>query len=295
MPRLRPLVAILLAGLLAGCAAGPTTAEPGSIEPGDDTFQLSVRVASMEDPSVKVEGARVSTAGKGNLTVASTDASGVARLTLAAPQVISIDAEATGFVPTATVGIKIGEVPPEIAGDLVAALACGVSFGLACPFDATLALPGEDGAIVVRLVPAEVVREMDIPIPMGASPPTGQVRTGAPVTMSSDPETARLYAMTLVRAAATLTWTNAPGAAGDFELGLLCSHGDGTPIATTSAGGPQTLATMGERRLELAVDVPADCGPLFIEVVTKSLNTDIVTQATVKLGFRPSIQQPLRG
>lgn len=292
---MRPLAALLLASLVAGCAAGPTTAEPGSIEPGDDTFHLSVRVVSMEDPSLTVEGARVSTAGKGNLTSASTDASGVARLTLAAPQIISVDAEATGYVPTATAGVKIGDVPPEIAAQLMAAMVCGFSLGLACPLDATLALPGEEGAIVVRLVPTEVVREMDIAIPMGASPPTSQTRTGAPVPLSSDPETARLYETTLARAAATLTWTNAPGSAGDFELALLCSAGDGTPFATTSAGGPQTLAAVGERRLELAADVPADCGPLFVEVVTKSVNTDVVAHATVKLGFRPAIQQPLRG
>lgn len=256
--------------------------EPGSLAPGTETFLLTVRVVSIEDGTA-IAGATVSAGvAVGNRTSASTGTDGLATLELAAPQVIGLQVGAPGHADATTAGIKLGAVANAQAGPC-----------LFCAVDATDALAGAAGRATLRLVPQPALRELDIPLSASASPPTQESVLTVPVAYSSDPAISEIFQRHVARVEGVLTWTNAPGAAADLEFGLACAQGPS--LSRTNGGGPQTLATMGERRLALAVDVPEGCGPLAVEVMVRSVTTDITPHAALTLTSIPALQRPLFG
>lgn len=288
--------AVLLATLalvLAGCA-GPTEQEAGSIDPGPETFLLTVDVVSATGTPVALAGASVSAGrAEGNRTSGATDGAGSFVLELRAPQIIAVEVTADGYAGVGTVPLRIGNsTAQDAASQIGAAFVCAFSFGLACPIDATTTLTGSQARILLRMVPSSIERVVDVRMGAAASnPATGQTGMFVPVPLAGNADLDALYAAQLARAEGKLAWTNAPGAQGDLEFAMYCGEFFDAG-AVTESGSPATLAAMGPRELALTFNTPQPCAPLFAGAWVDSATTDLVAQATLQLRFGPGIQRP---
>lgn len=293
----RPRFALVLGAalLLAGCAGvGPTEQQPGSIEPGNETFLLIVDVVSATGTPLSIEGASVNAGrAEGNVTTGRTDGGGSFALSLRAPQVIAIEVTADGYAGAGTVPLRIGNhTAQDAASQIGGAFACAFSLGLACPIDATTTLTGSEARIKLRLVPATIERVVEVRMGASAtSPVTGQTGMFVPVPLAGNPDLDELYAAQLARVDGKLAWTNAPGAQGDLEFAMYCGEFFDAG-ATTESGSPATLASLGPRELPLSFDTPQPCAPLSAGAWVDSASTDLVAQATLVLTFGPGIQRP---
>lgn len=265
---------------------------PGSIAAGPDTFVMRVRVLAATDAATPLAGARVSAGGAvGDLTVATTDSSGVATLRLRAPQVVALEVTADGFAGADTTAIHVGnETPGAGLGRATGqALVCVFTLGLGCPRDVTVRLPGAEGGLAVRLVPARLAVGADVPIPQGVSTPaTGPPVVSVDVKYVNDSALAPLYAAQLVHADATLTWTNAPGSEADLDAALGCAVGK---MQQSQQASPATLASLGPRSVGVSADVPPGCA-LRVGAVVESASTGLTAHADLKLAFGPGVQTP---
>lgn len=289
---LRGAVLMLATVLAAGCTTITVEEEPGSVTPGSATFRLSVRIVSADDPTAPIAGATIDAgAAVGATRSNTTGADGVAVLTLASPQVLALEATAPGHVAAGTNAIRLGPSGvPEIGQAVGTAFACAFSFGLACPQDVTTRLAGDSATITLRLVPTQLTRDTTIPVSAAATPPTQETMVMGEIVYHVDPVSAQLLERSAARADLTLAWTNAPGAAGDFDVAIGC--GLAGTLATSQSGGAQTLLTLGERSVSVGADLPEGCGPIVPAVVLRSANNEMSPALRADIKFRPSIQIP---
>lgn len=281
------LALLVFAATLAGCAI-PSEQEVGSIEPGTDRFTLTVEVLDGILGGRPIEGVDVSAGNaEGNTTSGVTDAFGMVRLHLLAPQVISVEATSPGRAGAATSAIHLGDASSLVVGDIFGALACGFTLGLACPVDVTTRLPGTEGRVRLYLLPTSVTREVNISVAPSASSPVSRSGMLVDVPYTGDPDLDVLYGQQARRIEGTLQWTNAPGTAADLEFVLAC----GMTEAETNAGSPVALAP-GERTLTLGMDGAGDCIPLSTGVWVDSVSTEVNARATIVIAMGPGIQRP---
>lgn len=289
--------ALVVAALFAGCAAQPDVSrQPGSVDPGAATFTLTVEVVSATIPPRRLAGASVSSGSAvGNLTSGTTDASGQVALELVAPQIVALEVGADGYAAAGTVPLEIGELPPQGSfqrdmDSLGRGLSCVFSFGLVCPVDATMRLPGTSGQVTIRLVPASVTRELEMTFTTAVtSPATGQTGYVTDVPYAGTPDLDALYGAQLARVDGVLAWTNAPGSQADLQFFLACG---GTQVQTDPSG-PASLVALGARELALTLEPSPACGPLAAGAWVSTASTDLVAHATLVLAFDPGIQRPV--
>ena len=306
-----PLVAVLTASLLAGCAYEPEAkvvdfSAVDASQPGA-RFELQVKVVGLHNGSTPLVGAFVGAA-EGDQAIAkgTSDENGIATLRVQTGQTIRVVASAPGWTTEDSGRLKIGARSSDTQEGFGASCAGGAAqdsgnqaAGGWCTVTAgsdettTFTLDGDRGAVSVVLFPKQVRQVFTREIGPNAyaqftTLPDGErwIQFTAPV--QEDAQLHDLQMLRLQNATTTMSWENDMFSQADFELGAGCR--ENAPEEQTDELVP-TVRTQGP--VELVVEYAAgedgrwsSCTHYYAGPIVSSGNLPVEVTVVNELTFR---------
>lgn len=288
---------------LAGCASEPPrqVVDFGDVDEKQSggTFELRVKVLGLQNGTFPLAGAFVgAAAGSQAIAKGTTDADGVATLSLRKGQTIKVVAKADGWTVEDSGSLRIGRASADESAAtgaecaaIPAAAWCGVTAG---EEEASYSLPGDNGSVSLVLFPEHVSQTFTADAGPQATVlfltlPDGRSWLPLHAPLNDDPDLHELQMLRFRNATTTLTWENALLEQADFELGVGCDA-DG-PSEETSTNIPYFTTQMGGVMLRIQWSPEDDsywstCRSYYAGPVVDTANSEIPVTLTNELVFR---------